>query len=209
MATITLQTPGILGLISLPVVAITGMVIGMYVVKSMGGLHPLGKVAEHAIMTVVMSGFYWFWAAYKLLFKHDPDFGFVTFLIAGTAAYRTADLCAVQIRLSSSRTKDPKPVLRMQQLLPLACFIPMVNFLGVLILIPTLPFTFQMYLCFGAMTWSIIAIRGGWLLGDDLVVASLRDGPAAEKRAQTLARLKAENDEMQGLCSKPDEEGRA
>ena len=97
----------------------------------------------------------------------------------------------------------------MQQLLPLACFIPMVNFLGVLILIPTLPFTFQMYLCFGAMTWSIIAIRGGWLLGDDLVVASLRDGPAAEKRAQTLARLKAENDEMQGLCSKPDEEGRA
>ena len=52
MATITLQTPGILGLISLPVVAITGMVIGMYVVKSMGGLHPLGRLLRGPLLSL-------------------------------------------------------------------------------------------------------------------------------------------------------------
>ena len=192
--TVDLAQPGIPGLIALPSVAIVGHLFGWLYVSRLGGLHPLGKVAIHAIMLCVVSATFWVWAAYKLLAQGDPDYGVVSFLLAFVAAYRTADLCAVQISRAASRPKGPAPLLRMQTLLPLACFVPMLNYLAVLILVPTLPFTFQIYLCVGAGLWSLAALRGGWLLGEDTVVTSLRD----EVRAQ---RRKAAAEERQGLCS--------
>ena len=194
MTSIDLQQPGIPGLIALPSVAIAGHFIGWTYVRRLGGLHPLGKVAIHATMLAIVSATFWVWAAYKLLARGDPDLGVVSFLLAFVAAYRTADLCAVQISRSSSRPKGPAPLLRMQTFLPVACFMPMLNYLGVLIFNTTLPFTFQVYLCAGAGVWSLAAIRGGWLLGEDTVVTSLRD----EVRSQ---RRKAAAEERQGLCS--------
>jgi hypothetical protein len=194
-----LEAPGLRGLAALPLTVGGGVAFGWYAVRRMGGLHPLGKVAIHAIMLCVMAAFFWAWAAYKLLVNHDPDLGVVSFLIAFVAAYRTADLCAVQISRSSSRSKDPTPVLRMQTWLPVACFVPMINYLVVLCVDPTFPFTFQLYLMAGSATWSICALRGGWLLGDDVVTSTLRDN----------FRRRPRRDERQGLChGKPDEEMR-
>ena len=68
-----------------------------------------------------------------------------------------------------------------------------------LILIPTPPSP-STYLCFGAMT-SIIAIRAP-ALGDDLVaVFCCATGLPVDSVHRRLLGLKAENDEMQGLCS--------
>jgi len=159
----------------------------------------------------VMSAFYLCWAAYKLLAKHDPDLGMVTFLLAFVAAYRTADLCAVQIARAPNRSKDAKPLLKMQVFLPMACFLVMMNYLLVLALIPTLPFTFQVYLCCGAVTWSLAAIRGGWLLGDDSVVSSLKEASPYEMgRKRRTENNSSEREELCRSCRAiPDEEGRA
>ena len=171
-----LNTPGVAGLISLPLIAAIGYGFGTWYVERLGGMHPLGKVATNAVMLSVMAGFFWLWAAYKFLLKGDPDFGVVSFAIAFAATYRTASLCAAQICRDASRcSKSSAALLRMQVRLPAACFVPMVNYILVLVLQPTLPLSFQAYLIAGTITWSLSAIRGGWLLGDDLVVTSLRD----------------------------------
>ena len=133
-----------------------------------------------------MAGFFWCWAAFKLLALGDPDMGVVTFMLAFLAAYRTADLCAVHIARKTSRSHGSAKSLRqMQTLLPAACFAPMINYILVLSLIPTLPFTFQCYLVMGSFTWCVCAIRGGWLLGEDHVVSALRNEERAmrDKRA--------------------------
>lgn len=191
--------PGIGGLISLPTTAAVSFVIGNLYVSRLGGLHPLGKVARHSIMIAAMSAFYFAWAAYKLLMKGDSDFGVVTFLIAFVASYRTADLCAVQISRDPKRSKDPTPVLRMQTLLPVSCFVVCINYLAVLVLNPTLPTTFQLYLCAGSVVWSVLAIRGGWLLGEDSVVTSLRMGDAKKPTSRG-------NDERQRLMKAMDQD---
>ena len=74
-------------------------------------------------------------------------------------------------------------MLRMQHLLPLACFTVMMNYLIVLCTNPELPLSFQSYLILGTFAWSLSAIRGGWLLGDDQVVSSLREEAKAARRS--------------------------
>lgn len=167
--------PGIAGLVALPCITGVSHLVSAWYINRLGGLHPLGKVAQNSLMLSIMAGFFWSWAAYKVLVKGDPDFGMLSFAIAFSAAFRTASLCAAQITKQASRPKGPSPLLRMQFLLPAACFVPMLNYLLVLVLDPSLPLTFQVYLIAGTFTWSLAAIRGGWLLGDYDVVMSLRD----------------------------------
>lgn len=170
-----LSTPGVPGILTLASTAGIGYAIATWYVASLGGMHPLGKVATNSIQLAFMAAVFWLWAAYKVVTKYDADFGIVTFAFAFLATYRTADLCAVQIRRETSRSKSPEKLVRMQMLQPAACFAVMINYLLVLVLKPTLPFSFQIYLTMGLITWSLAAIRGGWLLGDDRVVSALRD----------------------------------
>ena len=186
-AGLSFYTPGVRGIIALPVMAALGQAIGMSYVRSHGGMHPLGKVAENAILLCVMSGFFWCWAVYKVVTTGDRDWGAVTFLIAFVAAFRTADLCVVHIARRSGRLpKGKSPLLRMQTLLPAACFLVMGNYLGVLVFVgPRLPLLVQTYLGLGTITWSLSAIRGGWLLGEYDVVTYVKD---EEKKARRQER---------------------
>ena len=199
-----LSMPGAKGILALLLTAVVGHAFAVAALQGKS-YHPLFKVSVNAIALCVMAGFFWCWAAYKLLSSGDPDMGVVSFLVAFVAAYRTAELAR-----PSSRSRGLKPIQRMQTLLPAACFCPMINYLAVLALKPTLPLSFQCYLVrvlvsilqalahschpllallarssrgrrgslpqiLGAFTWSLAAIRGGWLLGDEAVVSSLRD----------------------------------
>ena len=85
--------------------------------------------------------------------------------------------CRASLALPT-RPRSAASLVKMQTFLPLACFVPMLNYAGVLVVHQTLPLTFQIYLCAGMATWSLAAIRGGWLLGEERVVSSLmRDPP--------------------------------
>ena len=96
-------------------------------------------------------------AAYKLLAKHDPDLGTVSFLIALVAAYRTADLATVQ---SSGRKGSGNVVQQMRCYLPAAAFVVAANYGLVLpFIIGRLPGAFVCYLGLGAATWLTLGIR--------------------------------------------------
>ena len=67
----------------------------------------------------------------------------------------------------------------MQRALPIACFALAFSDAILVALVPsTLPLAFQLHLCVRAATWSLSALRGVWLLGEDVQTAS-RAIPAA------------------------------
>lgn len=194
-----LDRPGMRGLVALPLVLTSAFVLGLLYVRRLGSLHPLCKVTAHAVMQCIVAAFFWLWAGYKSL--HDSDLGVVSFLVAFLAAYCTARMCAARIARAPTRSKDPSYLLRMQIWLPVASFVPMLNYLLVLALNPKLPFYYQLYLCAGTGTWGVLALRGGWLLGEEEVTSSLRD----ERRP---VRTRAEPEEERHALCPPDEEGR-
>ena len=166
--------PGTLGMLILPMTILIGHLIGRTIVRSLGGLHPLGNVTSHAITIISVSGVFWFWASYKLLAKGDPDLGCVSFFISGVAAYRTADLSVVHIKRSR---RSPRSLLQMRLALPVSCVIVLLNHAVVLVLMRhVLPPTFMIYLAMGSVCWLGFAMRSAWLFCDDeAVVALLRD----------------------------------
>ena len=109
---------GALGLVLLPLTALLGWLFANGAVRR-GSFQYLSSLATYSISLCVVSAVFWAWASYKLLAKHDPDLGVVTFLIAFTASYRTADLCSVQVSRGAS-SKDPTPVRRMEVAQPAA-----------------------------------------------------------------------------------------
>ena len=58
-----LAQPGMRGVIALPLTAVVGYAFAGCYVARLGGLHPLGKVATHAIMVCVVAAVFWAWAA--------------------------------------------------------------------------------------------------------------------------------------------------
>ena len=156
--------PGLLALVVLPVSALLGWLFAVYKVRKLGGLQHLGQLAVDSIVTCVVCAVFWVWASYNLLVLKKADLGVVSFLIAFVAAYRTADLSAVQIR-RAGRLKDPAPVRSMRWLHPAALLVVATNYAAALLL--DLPPMFRFYLCVGAAYWTLASYRSYRLLADD------------------------------------------
>ena len=75
--------PGVPALIVLTLSALAGWKFAAYKVRTLGGLLHLGPLAVDSIAVCIVAGTFWAWASYKLLVHRDPDFGVVSFLIAG------------------------------------------------------------------------------------------------------------------------------
>lgn len=162
--------PGLPALIVLIAACGLGYAIGAFSVLKLGGLQHLGPLATQSLALCCVSSIFFAWAAYKLLALHDPDLGVVSFLIAFTASYRTADLCAVHIRRGSQSSRSS--LLQQRTLHPLALLVVAANYLYVLVAIDGLPSVFRAYLIIGALFWTAVAARIRALLSDDYVKAS-------------------------------------
>lgn len=163
--------PGVPALLLLPAVTIAGRVLGnLYVEKALGGLAAScrGKLAKESVATAAVAAVFWAWAAFKLLAKHDPDLGVVTFLCAFVACYRTADLCAVEVRRGSqSRAAS---MLRQQTCTHPACLWAVsANYAlaPLAVGVAGLPYWFRWYIIMGAVYWAVMALRAHQLLSDD------------------------------------------
>ncbi len=151
-------TPGLRGLVALPVVALSATCIAAFLVQRQRQASPeAAQLVQHSVVAVVVGTVFWFWAAYKVLALHDPDFGVVTFLVANVVNYRTADLCAVLA--NRPRRSTITSLMQQQRLQPLANVLVACNYLVVLLVIPTLPGTFQFYLVIGGAFWIAAAWR--------------------------------------------------
>lgn len=150
-----------LGLIVLPCTLLCGHLIGIAAISTQAGFArmppPLRALAELSVTMCAVAAVFWAWASYKLLARHDPDLGTVSFLIALVAAYRTADLATVQ---SSGRKGSGNVVQQMRCYLPAAAFVVAANYGLVLpFIIGRLPGAFVCYLGLGAATWLTLGIR--------------------------------------------------
>jgi hypothetical protein len=151
--------PGIRGLLVLPAAALGGHLVASFLVRQQrrAASEAAARLVEHSIMAVVVGTIFWFWAAYKVLALHDPDLGVVTFLIANVTNYRTADLCAVLA--NRPRRSTVASLMQQQWVQPVADAVVACNYLLVLVAIPTLPGTFQLYLLVGGAFWAAAALR--------------------------------------------------
>ena len=149
--------PGGLGLLALLVVVPAGRALAFFVSRKLQHVsQAASRLVEHSIWCVAVGTFFWFWASYKLLTKHDPDMGTVTFLIANVLNYRTADLCSVLAR--RPRRGTIKSLAQQQSLAPAATSLVALNYLLALF-IPGLPATFRVYLVAGGGLWLAAALR--------------------------------------------------
>lgn len=126
-----------------------------------GGLSDtLRTLANESITLSGVTAVFWAWASYKLLFRHDPDFGVVSMLVAFVASYRTADLCAVQARRNLNNSRLP-PILEQQKAIhPAALYLVAANYMLVLFAgYGDLPAAFLVYLGVGAVFYLFAGAR--------------------------------------------------
>ena len=168
---------GVLSLSVLAASALCGRCFASIMVRRyMAAMNDLLTQLELLSITLcAMSAVFWSWASYKLLFKHDPDMGVVSFLVAFTSNYRTADLCYVQSR----RAVTAPNVLAQQRCLhPICLALVAANYFGVLLYhFSELPASFALYLLVGTIVWLTAALRVRALLH----FATLRDASGDEQ----------------------------
>ena len=171
------STPGVPGLITLPTTVVIGRAIAIAAVGRLRGLQQdrgLATLAAHAITHVIVAAVFWAWASYKLLAKGDPDFGVVSFLLAGCTSYRTADLCAVHVTRGSAFSRRRScNTLATLWLHPAALLVVTANYGLALVAFP-LPPVFQLYCALGAALWAVAAAQTYRLLAE----LKLADGGA-------------------------------
>ena len=174
--------PGLPAIVALVVAAAIGKTVGNHFTGKYN-LQDLGQLASHSVATCVVSAAFWAWAAYKLLSSHHPDFGVVSFLVAFTASYRTADLCAVQLAKRGGTSKRAPPLAQQARLHPLALLFVSANYVAALLVAPIAKFppTFTLYLVLGAASWAAAAMHAKSLLDDALVDSLPRHALAAER----------------------------
>ena len=167
---------GLPALIVLPTAAGASYCFASRAVERLGGLQHLKQLAVHSIMLCGVSAVYWVWASYKLLALHDPDLGVVSFLIAFVMSYRTADLCAVQVRLTR-RTNRPT-VTAQRWTHPLALCLVVLNYMFGLYVTSgmDLPLTWPVYLISCILFWCWAAAR------THLLLASVPEDATAEQQ---------------------------
>ena len=152
--------PGVLGLLALPTIALLGRCIAKFASQRLQHISPAARrLSEHSIFCVACGTVFWFWAAFKVLTRHDPDMGVVSFLIANTFNYRTADLCAVLAR-RPGRKLTIKSLVQQRWAQPATTMVVAVNY-ALALLIPSLRVepAFIGYLLVGASCWTAAALH--------------------------------------------------
>eukprot|EP00548_Thalassiothrix_antarctica_P000578 CAMPEP_0194138362 /NCGR_PEP_ID=MMETSP0152-20130528/8168_1 /TAXON_ID=1049557 /ORGANISM="Thalassiothrix antarctica, Strain L6-D1" /LENGTH=162 /DNA_ID=CAMNT_0038835791 /DNA_START=18 /DNA_END=506 /DNA_ORIENTATION=+ len=94
---------------------------------------------ERALSTIIVASPFWIWAAYKVIAVGDPDLGAVSFLL-------------VVISASFLRWKKKNTLASI--LLILSNVLVSVNYMLPFFMNIELPFTFYVYLVFGAVYWA-------------------------------------------------------
>ena len=157
----SLEQPGALALyVVLPATCLVGAGVGRFVVTGLGtdSRRQIAPLLWHSVGMCVVCFVFFCWAAYKVLAMRDPDFGVVSFLLAFTINYRTADLCVVKARrpgrASTEASLHSQHFAQTAADLVVAC-----NYLFAMVFISGLPETFQTYLLGGFIFWAAAALR--------------------------------------------------
>jgi hypothetical protein len=153
--------PGVPALVLLSLVTIFGLGIGFSVSPPSRGIaSSFGCVA---VVAAVAAAPFWFWAAYKVITRHDHDLGIYTFALVLAASAFTLKTAR---RIGPATPLPAKAALSRRLLLSAtyaaaAAAAVFLNYAFVLMARPDLPATFRVYLVVAAAWWSVLG--GVWL----------------------------------------------
>ena len=151
--------PGVPAILVLLGSTLGGSCFGLYTVIMSGAVATdVGQIGQFAITTFTVAMTFWLWATHKVLTAGAHDYGAATFiavLVTSFATYRAT---------LTHRDAFLRATYRLRLPLTASCALVAANYLYVLLAIPSLPSSFQIYLAVGAAWWSFASAAAHKLL---------------------------------------------
>lgn len=151
--------PGVPAILVLLGSTIGGSCFGLYTVIMSGAVAThTGQIGQFAITLFTVALTFWLWAATKVLTAGAHDYGAATFLAVLVTSFGTYKATLTHGDAFLRATYRLR--------LPLAgsCALVAANYLYVLLAVPSLPSSFQIYLAVGAAWWSFASAAAHKLL---------------------------------------------